>query len=133
LTANPATVDARDHDNFTPMIQAVMYNQQQCVLLLISRGAQINPTSDTDYIPLNLACQSGYVEIAETLLKSKAKILPDAEGLFPQHHVARKGHSPSMLVTLQNYGADLNEIDKMNQWTPIFHAASEGKVDCLKT
>lgn len=82
---------------------------------------------------MNLACEHGSVAIVELLLKHGAKILPDAEGLYPQHLVARSGQTPHLLLLLNQYGADLDQIDKLYSWTPLFHAASEGNVPCMKT
>lgn len=68
----------------------------------------------------------------ELLLKHGANILPDAEGLYPQHLVARSGQASDLLLLLKQYGADLDQIDKLYGWTPLVHAASEGSVDCLQ-
>lgn len=65
-------------------------------------------------------------------MKHGAQILPDAEGLYPQHLVARSGQTPDLLLILKQYGADLDQIDKLYGWTPLVHAASEGSVDCLQ-
>ncbi|KAK6339070.1 phosphate system positive regulatory protein pho81, variant 2 [Orbilia brochopaga] len=132
LAANPKTLDSMDLDNFTPLIHALHHNQLSTVEALIRHKARINPTSDKDYIPLNLACQHGLLEIAEVLLRNGAQILPDAEGLFPQHHVARRRHASSLLRTLQSFRVNLNEFDKLNGWTPMIHAASEGNIENLK-
>lgn len=132
LTANPKTLDSMDLDNFTPLIHALHHHQLSSIELLIKHKARINPASERDYIPLNLACQHGLVEIAEALLKNNAQILPDAEGLYPQHHVARRRNASSLLVTLQSFGANLNEFDKLNGWTPMVHAASEGNTENLR-
>lgn len=88
--------------------------------------------SDSDHVPLNLACEHGSVSIVELLLKHGAKIRPDAEGLFPQHLVARSGQTSKLLLLLQDYGADLDQVDKLYGWTPLVYAASEGNVDCLQ-
>ena len=68
----------------------------------------------------------------ELLLKHGARIVPDAEGLYPQHLVARSGHTPELLGLLKNYGSDLDQVDKLYGWTPLVHAASEGNVPCLR-
>ena len=88
--------------------------------------------SETDHVPLNLACEHGSVAIVELLLKHGARILPDAEGLYPQHLVARSGQTPELLLLLKNYGADLDQVDKLYGWTPLVHSASEGNVPCLR-
>ncbi|KAI9811445.1 MAG: phosphate system positive regulatory protein pho81 [Pycnora praestabilis] len=133
LDAGPATVDLMDHDNFTPLIHGIVHHQLPCVQRLLSNHARIDPASESDHAPLNLACQHGSSAIVELLLQRKAQFLPDAEGLYPQHLVARSGQAPQILLMLRDYGADLNQLDKLYQWTPLFHAASEGHVQCLRT
>ena len=132
LEANPTYVNSTDHDNFTPLIHSIIHRNLRCADQLLSKGARINPATETDHVPLNLACQYGAVDIVKLLLDRRANILADAEGLYPQHLVARKGVTPDILLMLQEYGADLDQRDKLYQWTPLFHAASEGFVDCVK-
>jgi CDK inhibitor PHO81 len=103
-----------------------------CVERLLAKSARIDPKSDSDHVPLNLACEHGSVAVVELLLRHGAKILPDAEGLYPQHLVARSGQTSGLLLLLKEYNADLDQIDKLYGWTPLVHAASEGNVDCLQ-
>ena len=132
LESGPKIIDSLDHDNFTPLIHAIVRHELSCAQQLLAYGARIDPESESDHVPLNLACQYGSVSIAKLLLEEQAKLLPDAEGLFPQHLVARSGQSPDLLLMLEHYGADLDQRDKLYQWTPLFHAASEGRVDCIR-
>lgn len=132
LDHGPHTIDMKDHDNFTPLVHSIVRRRDDCVRLLLEHNARIDPDSDADHIPLNLACQHGCVEIAKMLLERNAKLLPDAEGLFPQHLVARSSQEAELLLLLRQHGADLNQRDKLYQWTPLFHAASEGRVECLR-
>lgn len=133
LEHGPSAIDSLDHDNFTPLIHAIVHHELDCAEQLLAYGARIDPESESDHVPLNLACQYGSVMIANLLLEKQAKLLPDAEGLYPQHLVARSGQSPETLLMLERYGADLDQRDKLYQWTPLFHAASEGRVDCIRT
>ncbi|WEW55574.1 phosphate system positive regulatory protein pho81 [Emydomyces testavorans] len=133
VDAAPPTVDFMDHDNFTPLIHSIIRDQLSCVERLLSHNARINPSSESDHIPLNLACQHGSLPIIRMLLERNAKLLPDAEGLYPQHLVARSCRAPEVILLLKDHGADLDQKDKLYQWTPLFHAASEGCVDCLRT
>lgn len=132
LAAGPHTVDVMDHDNFTPLIHSIVKGQLSCAEQLLHSNARIDPASESDHIPLNLACQHGSLPIVKMLLERHAQLLPDAEGLYPQHMVARASQSPQLLMMLKQHGADLNQRDKLYQWTPLFHAASEGCVDCLR-
>ncbi|KAK0674707.1 hypothetical protein QBC41DRAFT_212479 [Cercophora samala] len=132
LAGAPGTINLIDHDNYTPLIHAIVHGHLECVGRLLEREARLDPVSDTDHVPLNLACEHGSLAIAELLLKHGARILADAEGLYPQHLVARSGQTPELLLLLKNYGADLDQIDKLYGWTPLVHAASEGNVPCLQ-
>ncbi|CEO61165.1 Putative Ankyrin repeat protein nuc-2 [Penicillium brasilianum] len=133
LAAGPHTVDIMDHDNFTPLIHSIVKGQLACAEQVLYSNARIDPASESDHIPLNLACQHGSLPIVKMLLERKARLLPDAEGLYPQHMVARASQSPDLLFLLKQHGADLDQRDKLYQWTPLFHAASEGCVSCLRT
>ncbi|KAB5582648.1 ankyrin repeat protein nuc-2 [Coniochaeta sp. 2T2.1] len=132
LEADTATIDLIDHDNYTPLIHAIIHGNYECVQRLLQKSARIDPASENGHVPLNLACEHGSVAIVELLLKHGAQILADAEGLYPQHLVARSGQTPELLLLLQNYGADLDKVDKLYGWTPLIHAASEGNVPCLQ-
>lgn len=129
----PDTVNFRDQDSFTPLIHAIVHSQLPCVQILLAKGAHMARLGPAEHIPLNLACQYASIEIVELLLQRNADLLADAEGLYPQHLVARSGKNPEMLLLLQKYGANLDQPDKLYQWTPLFHAASEGHVECLTT
>ncbi|RMZ79581.1 hypothetical protein DV737_g3341, partial [Chaetothyriales sp. CBS 132003] len=133
LAIAPTTIDLKDHDNFTPLIHSIVRQRVDCVRLLLSHNAQIDPASDADHIPLNLACQHESGEVVALLLERNAKLLPDAEGLYPQHLVARASNTPDLLLLLKQHGADLDQRDKLYQWTPLFHAASEGREACIRT
>ncbi|KAI1388852.1 SPX domain-containing protein [Hypoxylon trugodes] len=132
LRADPTTIDLIDHDNFTPLIHAIIHGHLTCVQRLLATSSRLDPVSETDHIPLNLACEHGSLDTVKLLLEHGAQILPDAEGLYPQHLVARSGQTPQLLRLLQEYGADLDQIDKLYGWTPLVHAASEGNVPCLE-
>ena len=132
LDTEPSTVDERDHDNFSPLIHAIVHSREACVRQLLIYGTRIDPTNETDHVPLNLACQHGSTDIVRLLLEKNVQLLPDAEGLYPQHLVARSGGNPRLLKTLEDYGADLDQRDKLYQWTPLFHAAAEGHQQCMQ-
>ena len=132
LQKDPSTINNKDQDNFTPLIHAVVHHELSCVQQLLMYGARIDPEGEADHVPLNLACQYGSTAIAQLLLTKNAILLPDAEGLYPQHLIARSGANPQALLMLESHGADLDQRDRLYQWTPLFHAAAEGRVSCLR-
>lgn len=132
VAQTPETVDAKDLDNFTPLIHGIVHAQPGSVQTMLELGAIVDPLTGSEHIPLNLACQYGSAPIIEQMLRYSPKILADAEGLFPQHIVARFGGSPEVLQMLQSHGVNMDQQDKLYQWTPIFHAANEGHLHCLQ-
>lgn len=114
------------------MIHSIIHGHLDCVERLLAKFVRIDPVSDQAHAPLNLACEHGSVAVVELLLKHGASLLPDAEGLYPQHLVARSGQTSDLLLLLKQYNADLDQVDKLYGWTPLIHAASEGNVDCLQ-
>ena len=135
IASNPDTIDTKDQDGFTPLIHAIVNSQLTCVQKLLQSGAQVNPTDEVDSlpnrIPLNLACQYSSLAVIILLLNESARIIPDAEGLYPQHLLAKFGRNPQMILTLKEYGADLDQQDRMYQWTSLIHAANEGHIESL--
>lgn len=132
VKARPESINLQDLDNFTALIHAIVHGRFACVEMILSHDAEVDAARSSDHIPLNLACQYGSKPIVDLLLRGNPRLMPDAEGLYPQHLVARFGQDPSIFLLLQAHGANLDQPDKLYQWTPIFHAASEGRVQCLK-
>ncbi|CAG8568265.1 9275_t:CDS:2 [Ambispora gerdemannii] len=126
-----AKIESVDHDRFSPLIYAVTNGHTKCVELLLDNGAHIEPQKEGDHIPLSLACQYGHKDIALLLLKKGAKISADIEGLYPLHLTSREGHHELSKI-LTEHGALLDTVDKYNGWSPIFYAASEGHIKCVK-
>ncbi|KAI5303266.1 phosphate system positive regulatory protein pho81, partial [Ascosphaera atra] len=127
LDKDAGTIDVRDHANFTPLIHALVRDQLACVQALLDRNARVEPPdpvstgagagagdddSDVAHVPLNLACKHASLAIIKLLLTHHARIRPDAEGLYPQHIVARAGRSAETLLLLRDSGADLDQRDK---------------------
>jgi CDK inhibitor PHO81 len=133
VNAAPDTRDAKDLDNFTPLIHGIVHSQPRSVKAMLELGATVNRSGEADHIPLNLACQYGSPEIIRDMLLYSPEMVPDAEGLFPQHLVARFGGASESLQMLRDHGVNMDQQDKLYQWTPIFHAASEGHLHCLET
>lgn len=133
LVDRGANIDALDKDNFTPLLYSIIKKHSNCVRLLIDLGAKTDGDSEKYYIPLNFACQYGVYDAAKLLLqRSPSVIKPDAEGLYPIHIVARAGHWRIIPLLTQYNNINVNEVDKLNKWTALFYAASEGHVQAVK-
>ncbi|ODV95644.1 hypothetical protein PACTADRAFT_69139 [Pachysolen tannophilus NRRL Y-2460] len=125
-------LDSLDNDSMTPLLLAIINNKIACLKLLLDNGANPLPLQDDirpKYLPLNVACKIGNLEIVELLLNHTNNqdhiFQPNAEGLLPLHIVANFGHH-QLIPILIKYGAKINQLDKLNKWAPIFYSATEG-------
>ncbi|VEU24199.1 DEKNAAC105440 [Brettanomyces naardenensis] len=134
-------IDAMDNESISSLLLAIVNDHVSCVQTLLQHGANGFPLQDDlkpKYLPLNVACKIGNFEVVKLILNrygspEKAKgdnLLTNnaqcnAEGLLPLHIVASSGH-PLLLPLLLQYGADVNQLDKLNKWSPIFYAVVEG-------
>ncbi|KAI7826615.1 hypothetical protein BC939DRAFT_501788 [Gamsiella multidivaricata] len=127
-----ASTTATDHDGFQPLIYSVMNGHTMCVEIFLVNGTEIEASKEGDPIPLSLACHYGHEDIAMMLISRGANVLAsNADGLEPLHITSREGHT-RLTKTLVARGARLDQEDKYMCWTPLFYAASEGHVDCVK-
>lgn len=81
-------------------------------------------------IPLSLACRVGHVEVVLLLLQHGAKSTPNTNGEYPIHIAAGAGHAQICRMLKDYPGWDIP--DKYFEWTPVFHAARNGHLDCVK-
>jgi CDK inhibitor PHO81 len=136
LSADSSTTDM---DGYTPLMHATTQGHIEVVRIFVTGQINLEPTAiSNDLIPLSLACQFGRLEVARLLLQCGAKVLPNSEGLYPQHFAAKAGHEAICLLLVGEGGADgggKDRQDKYNLWTPLHHAAIGGDSNhlaCIK-
>lgn len=134
-----ADSSATDMDGYTPLVHAITQGHLEVVRIFVSGQINLEPTAiSNDLIPLSLACQFGRLEVARLLLQRGAKVLPNSEGLYPQHFAAKAGHSEICQLLVEEggaYGGGKERQDKYNLWTPLHHAAVGGDTHhlaCIK-
>lgn len=124
--------DALDRDCYTPLVYATLKGNVDCVRVLLEQGKvpvqSVSSPSDLD--PLSLASQSGHVEVVHLLLSHGATCAPNTNGEYPIHLAAREGHAKVCRLLLNMEGWDIP--DKYHEWTPLFHAARYGRIDCVE-
>ncbi|CAL1701370.1 unnamed protein product [Somion occarium] len=124
--------DVVDLDNCTPLIYAILKGSVECVRVLLEDG-RVPAASNTlngDFMPLSLAARAGHLQVVLLLLEHNAPSLPNTNGEYPIHLAAQEGHAEVCRVLTVCEGWDVP--DKYNEWTPLFHAARYGHVDCLR-
>lgn len=128
-----------DKDSMSPLLLSIKYDYFDIVKLFIESGANLFPKStdsSLQYLPINYACKYGNYQIVDYLLsrsRSAEDLIhrQDVEGLFPLHVISRSGHA-DLIKLLIRHGAEINQVDGLNKWTPIFYAALEGHVEATQ-
>jgi CDK inhibitor PHO81 len=126
-----AQSSSTDMDGYTPLMHAISQGHLEVVRIFVNGKIPVEPTKiSNDLIPLSLACQYGHLEVARLLLESGAKVIPNSEGLYPQHFAAKAGHDSICQLLVDSGGSDgggKDRQDKYNLWTPLHHAAVGGE------
>jgi CDK inhibitor PHO81 len=124
--------DILDLDNYSPLLYAVLRGSVNRVRVLLDVGHvhAAGTASSGDLLPLSLACQAGNSDVATLLLERGAVCRANTNGEFPMHLAAREGHVEVCRILVGREGWD--SPDKYNDWTPLFHAARNGRDACLQ-
>ena len=86
----------------------------------------VNKCHDNGSTPFYIACQNGYHEIVEILLKNNANInMKYIERFTPLYVACRNGHL-NVVKQLILHGADLNAQDETDGSTPLYVASQRG-------
>lgn len=129
-------IDSLDGDSMSPLVLAIRNGSLPVMKKLVEMGANCLPQSDESkpqYLPINYACKFGNYEVVEYLLSKSTPDMnllanqQDVEGLLPLHVISRSGHH-NLIKLLIEHGAQVNKLDGLNKWPPIFYAALEGHV-----
>lgn len=126
-------MDDLDNESMSALLLAIKNQNFTTIQKLMEKGSNCYPESTEtrlQYLPINFACQVGNYEILEYLLsfsKPDKELInqQDVEGLMPLHVVARSGNY-KLIKLLIHYGAEINRLDGLNKWSPIFYAVLEG-------
>uniref|UniRef100_K7G0I6 Uncharacterized protein n=1 Tax=Pelodiscus sinensis TaxID=13735 RepID=K7G0I6_PELSI len=128
--ANGACVNLLTYDAITPLHEASLRGQTQCVELLLSAGAQVDARNIDGSTPLCDACASGSVECVKVLLSHGAKVNPPLYTASPLHEACMNGSSECVRLLIE-VGAKLEAHD-CHFGTPLHVACAREHVDCVK-
>ncbi|ODQ78582.1 hypothetical protein BABINDRAFT_9346 [Babjeviella inositovora NRRL Y-12698] len=138
-------VDILDNESMSPLLLAIQNNALACVQVLLAHGANPFPRLDDStlqYLPLNYACRFGDAAVVHALIAC-APAVPhqaDVEGLYPLHVAARYGHAHLILLLVQGVDesgslplkddlSEVNRLDGLNKWPPLFYAITNSHSD----
>ncbi|KAJ2385693.1 phosphate system positive regulatory protein pho81, partial [Coemansia sp. RSA 2603] len=125
------TAAATDDDGSRAFDYAVAGGHAECVRLLLAHDSSVVSDDPEENPILILACEKGHDSIVLQLLEAGVQIVANTQGVHPAHVAARTGFV-NILKLLLAHGAPANVADKDLIWTPVFYAASEGRIDCIR-
>lgn len=126
-------LDDLDNESMSPLLLAIRHKHFEVITRMIEHGCEVYPEMNDEklqYLPINYACRTGDYETVKYLLtstKHEGINAQDVEGLLPLHVAARSGHHFLIELLVAN-GSDIDLIDSLNKWPPIFYSASEGNL-----
>ncbi|CAN6340739.1 unnamed protein product [Urochloa humidicola] len=125
-------VDETDVHGATPLVFAVQGTGSKAVVsLLLSHGADANKGDTGGIVPLHIAAERGFYEIAELLLSEGADVDPicDSSGA-PVHIAAKHGHAEVLTLLLENE-ADTDRFSPSFN-TPLVVSLFGSSAECLE-
>ncbi|KAJ2887710.1 phosphate system positive regulatory protein pho81, partial [Coemansia aciculifera] len=130
LLEQGCSVGIIDDDGRHAFDYAVINGHIECARLLLQYDKTI-ASGTADQPALMLACEKGHQDIVTMLLKAGAEIVANAQGVHPAHVAARAGYA-DILKLLLSHSQSFDIADKDLGWTPVFYAASEGNLECIR-
>lgn len=133
LLKNKATVDAKAHDQSTPLSFAAEKGHLLIAKQLVEAGASLESKNDPEEkggaTPLLLACHNGQIEVLKFLIEKGANVREKTiDGLNAIHLAIRSGSDNEELIRiLLDAGAECNGKTN-NGDTPLHYAAYMGYV-----
>ncbi|XP_029640019.1 ankyrin repeat, PH and SEC7 domain containing protein secG-like isoform X2 [Octopus sinensis] len=124
-----ADVNILNKNGCSPLHEAILKNNIKVVEMVLNTinvyNAQINQQDSHSRTPLYMACEDGYHNLVELLLKSNVDVnMADKHGRTPLHMACRGGHTEIVQMLLQ-FKANVNMVDEYGK-TPLHMACSEG-------
>uniref|UniRef100_G3Q6R2 Ankyrin repeat and SOCS box containing 13a, tandem duplicate 2 n=1 Tax=Gasterosteus aculeatus aculeatus TaxID=481459 RepID=G3Q6R2_GASAC len=132
LIRSGASVNIVAVDSITPLHEACLRGQAQCVRLLLDAGAQVSRALIHGSTPLCEACSAGSLECVQLLLDHGAMADPalTSRTASPLHEACMGGNSDCVRLLIAT-GASLEAYD-LYYGTPLHVACANKHTDCVK-
>ena len=92
LRSDPKCANSIGWHGLTPLHQAVLKNNQECVDLLLEHGANVNQPNSFGETPLHFACQAASLQCVHKFVEIGADLrAEDSAGRTCIHHAAKSG------------------------------------------
>lgn len=133
MLLNEEGLDVNDfcEDGYSALYSAAINGHTDCVRLLLTSEAQVDPVDKNGFTPLCSAVAQGHCKCAEILILYHADVNhAAARGETPLYLACGNGNNECVKLLLEA-GAD-RSTKTSNGWTPFHAAVDAGNVDCLR-
>jgi len=121
----------RQNSYGTLLLFAVWEGKEEIVKMLVDLGASLGSQGETDYSPLALASESGYLPVVQVLIDGGADINGyGSSGISALQQACHEEHI-DIVKFLLDKGADVNQRQGKD-WSPLMAATSCGNVDIVR-
>lgn len=111
-----------------PLVAAAAHGHEECLSLLLSRGANIDATNEASCSALHAAAAAGHATCIDLLLEAKANAnAEDAYGNTPLH-LALEGRQTTCMLRLLDAGAALDVPNALG-YSPLHLALRRGDAE----
>ncbi|KAH7303935.1 ankyrin repeat-containing domain protein [Stachybotrys elegans] len=122
---------------WSPLHEAAHRDQYDMMTLLLKHGISIDLRTDEDETALHIACKQVDSRCAELLIQHGASVsATKSNGWTPLDEASKRGLQQTMKALLAA-GADPNSkssrLGGLRGYTPLMHAAREGKLEACRT
>ena len=115
---------------FTPLQLAAQNGSVDVAKLLVDAGADLEAESYDWGTPVAIAVKKGHREVARFLIKAGAKT-DFAKKPMVLYDAAEDGRVESVKLLLE-IGADIEQVGRIQGWTPLSGAVARGQVEVVK-
>ena len=131
-----ADLERRCNQDITPLMYAIIHNQEKIAGVLLSRGANVDAKT-LEWSPLHKACDQNDKAIVELLLEHDANTESRAPRKFSlAKTLAAQNRSTSDAMTHLDLDSQSEEEESATHshvgWTPLLRAASRGQADITR-
>jgi len=127
-----ADLDACAYQGQSPAYAAAANGKDACLQLLLKARAGMTLVTESGNTPVHAAAVKGCCSCLRLLATARAEVdRQNAAGNRPIYEVVRRGHSDALQVLVE-VRADLNLPQSSHSQTPVFAAARNASVQCLR-
>ena len=131
ITTHAEDVNAKCHEDRTPLQGASQNGHVDAVRVLLDHGADVNSQDDTNWMPLHYASEGGHLKVVQLLLDHGAHVNSQNDvNWMPLHFASSKGHLKVVQLLLE-HEATLNARSIFDS-SPIYLASEWGHLDVVR-